>query len=476
MLRSMTLRTLLTTALLTASVATLHAQAGAGEAQVAAPTLGELRDRVERRYQVLPVQNGIVLMPRYRGSDLQSIELADGTIAIDGAPVTGAELRDRVGGDADDITRLSFMNPDARRVLFGIGAPPVGAETEVAEEAPAPDESAQEQRALDRDPAEEDGGATFISEEGDQVRVGGSVVVPTGKHVDGDVVAVGGSATVDGTVDGEVVAVGGSVNLGPDAVVTGAVTSVGGSVNRAPGAVIEGEVTEVGWFGDFQMRPHFRGFDAFEGVGNVVATISAFAVLALLLSLAFLLGRTPIERMERRISSSPWKAAAVGLVAWILLVPALVLTIVILAVSIIGIPLLLTIPFALLALMIGILLGFAAVARYVGNTAEQHFGWEHENPYTSLLVGLGILMILSLFSAILSIGGGPLGVIAVILAILGWIVQFAAWTMGFGAFLLTRFGTRYQWDDGGPEPSQPGSPAPAPAATEPPTPTEPPAP
>ena len=44
----------------------------------------------------------------------------------------------------------------------------------------------------------------------------------------------------------------------------------------------------------------------------------------------------------------------------------------ILAISIIGIPLLLlVIPFAMLALTIGILLGFVAVAKYIGHEAER---------------------------------------------------------------------------------------------------------
>ncbi|MEJ2151700.1 MAG: hypothetical protein P8Y29_01805, partial [Gemmatimonadota bacterium] len=110
------------------------AQATAGSAaQEIAPTLGELRDRIERRYQVLPIQNGIVLMPKYR-TDVQSIELANGSIGIDGEPVTGAELTERVGQDAEDVTRLSFMDSTTRRVLFGIGPPPTG---NVAADAPA---------------------------------------------------------------------------------------------------------------------------------------------------------------------------------------------------------------------------------------------------------------------------------------------------------------------------------------------------
>jgi hypothetical protein len=82
------------------------------------------------------------------------------------------------------------------------------------------------------------------------------------------------------------------------------------------------------------------------------------AFLAFIVSLAFLLARGPVERMEYRMATSAWKAAAVGLVSWLLFIPVLVMTTVILAISIIGIPLLIVIPFALLALAIGILLGF----------------------------------------------------------------------------------------------------------------------
>jgi hypothetical protein len=50
-----------------------------------------------------------------------------------------------------------------------------------------------------------------------------------------------------------------------------------------------------------------------------------------------------------------------------------------------------------------------------------------------------------------------LGVFAIILGILGFVIQYAAWTVGFGALLLTRFGTRYGWG----EAAGPESPAPA---------------
>jgi hypothetical protein len=446
------------------------AQATAGSAaQEVAPTLGELRDRIERRYQVLPIQDGVVLMPRYR-TDVQSIELANGSIGIDGEPVTGAELTQRIGDDAEDITRLSFMDSTTRRVLFGIGPPPTGdvaadAAADMVTDAATTDDTAAEPSGEEDEPLDDEDheGATFVSEEGDQVRVGGSVTVPAGRHVEGDVVAVGGSARVDGHVDGSVVAVGGSVRLGPNAVVEGEVTSVGGTIHRAPGAVVHGAVNEVAFGPNLDFHPRF-GFSPMIGeIGGLIGTVLWIAFLAFIVSLAFLLARGPVERMEYRMATSAWKAAAVGLVSWLLFIPVLVMTTVILAISIIGIPLLLVIPFAMLALAIGILLGFVAVAKYIGHEAERRFGWDHTNPYLSILVGVGFLTVLTLFGGALGLIGGPFGIFGGIVTAIGLVIQFAAWTVGFGLFLLTRFGTRYSWDNGE-TPERPASePVPAPS-------------
>jgi hypothetical protein len=164
--------------------------------------------------------------------------------------------------------------------------------------------------------------------------------------------------------------------------------------------------------------------------------------------------------MAYRVAKSPWKAALVGLVGQILFFPVLILTVILLAVSIIGIPLLLVVPFALLALVIGTLVGFTAVARNVGAGAENRFGWQHDNPYIAVLVGVGIIMLVSFFASALGVAGGPLGVFALILGILGFVIQYAAWTVGFGALLLTRFGTRYGWGEtAGPESPAPAAPA-----------------
>ena len=55
----------------------------------------ELRSKLESRFEIVPIANGIVLTPRFRTA-IKSVELSDSTIAIDGAPVTGRELRERL--------------------------------------------------------------------------------------------------------------------------------------------------------------------------------------------------------------------------------------------------------------------------------------------------------------------------------------------------------------------------------------------
>ncbi|MBW3660634.1 MAG: hypothetical protein KY397_03260 [Gemmatimonadetes bacterium] len=430
-------------------------------AQAQEPSLRALRDRVEERYRVLPVQEGIVLIPLY-DTDVEAIELSDGDIAVDGDPVTGAELRDALGEDADDLLRLSYLDADSRRVLFGIGAPPAVADTATAE---ADTLAVAEEE--ERDERRERGVA-----QGDRVRVGGSVRIGPDEVIDGDVVAVGGSAHVDGEVDGDVTAIGGSVHLGPEAVIDGDVTAIGGQVHKTPSTIVRGSIEEtpIG-VGDIRIAPHIRMMDSpFEGFGEFVGIVTWIVFLSLVACLVYLLAKRPIQRMEYRVRTSTWKAAAVGLAAQILFFPALVLTIVVLAISIIGIPLLLGIPFALLALAIGVLVGFTAVAKTLGHAAESRFGWAHEKPYIAVLVGIGLIMAVSFFGAALGVpAAGPLEAFAVILMVIGFVIQYVAWTIGLGALLLTRFGTRYTWNgEGGP-----AAPVPAPAGTAPPAPERP---
>jgi hypothetical protein len=93
---------------------------------------------------------------------------------------------------------------------------------------------------------------------GDRVQVGRSIVVEENEQVgnvvcigcsvhmmgtSGDIVTVGGSSTIEGTVKGDAVAVGGGVYLGEAASVAGDVVTVGGGLSRHPNAEVKGDVT-----------------------------------------------------------------------------------------------------------------------------------------------------------------------------------------------------------------------------------------
>ena len=90
-----------------------------------------LRERVQLRYNVVPIANGIALSPKEPDGDVRLIEVSD-TIAVNGTVVTGAELRDLLGRDADLVLQLSYMDREARQTLVPPPAAPVEPEREPA--------------------------------------------------------------------------------------------------------------------------------------------------------------------------------------------------------------------------------------------------------------------------------------------------------------------------------------------------------
>src|SRR5262245_49620116 len=67
------------------------------------------RQQVERRFEVLPLRNGVVLRSKAADARVRAIEITDGAIAIDGSPATGSELREKLGADADLVLRVSYL-------------------------------------------------------------------------------------------------------------------------------------------------------------------------------------------------------------------------------------------------------------------------------------------------------------------------------------------------------------------------------
>jgi hypothetical protein len=427
---------------------------GGPAAEQSGPDPAALRARIERRFDVLPLRDGFVLRPKTPGSSVRAIEVTDDAIALDGQPATGAELRRRLGADADLILQLSYLNDQERRSLLqtmspsagrpGAPEPPASPTPPTPPAAPLPPTPPEPPRR-DREAEREARRARRESRDSDdRVHVGGSVTVRKDEVVDGDVVAVGGSATVDGTVRGDVVAIGGSVNLGPTADIENDVVAVGGTVHRDPAARIGGRVQEVGInFGRFR-DGQFSLFNLwrdsmFGSAFRLAGTLARLGILCLLAALVVLFGREYMERAGTRAVAEPLKAGAIGLLAQLLFVPVLVITIVLLAVTIVGIPLLVLVPFAILGLVVIALVGFTGVSYKLGLLLGERLGWNTANPYLTTIMGVVLLVSPIILARVVGLGGFPLFPITGTLVAIGLLAEYAAWTVGFGAMALMRF-------------------------------------
>ena len=393
-----------------------------------------LRSRIEDRFEVVPLTGGIALRPKTPLQDVRLIEVSDGLIAINGTPVTGRELRDRVGSDADAVLRLSYLPAEERRELFGgPGAKAMPRRNGRGAAVQTPDVPASSRRPT-----------------GQRVRIFGNVAVEEDEIVRGDAVAVMGSVRVNGEVTGQVVAVMGSVDVGPKAVINGEVVSVGGRIRRAPGAELRGDVTEVAIGSVFDRFDNVHvaavpwlghGGDWMNHFAIPQLMGSTFRLFLLLIfgAIAFVLARGSVEGSAQRVSDNTPKALFVGLAAELLFAPVLALTALVLAVSIVGIPLLLLLPFAVLALILMAIAGFAGTAAAFASGARRRFGLAAQPGFADVLLGIVLILSPLLIGRFIAMGGGPAEPFAWLLVTGGIAFEFLAWTTGFGAVLMNAF-------------------------------------
>ena len=427
-----------------------------------------LRDTIRSRFTVLEVTGGVVLVPRTPRAGVGSVELRGGTVAINGTEVTGSELRERLGRDAEALIELSYLESAERQGLL-LGerrAPDVRSPEAPSVIPPVPEAPPRRLPQARRDPDR-----SYGRQSEGRVRIGGDIRIEEDEQVDGPVVAVLGSVYVNGRVADAVVAVGGGVTLGPRAEIRGDVTSVGGGVSRDPNAAVSGQINSV----QFQV-PHIsvRPIDwwpfslpavwdrqPWHGV-RLMGTLLRIALFGLLAVLATLLLPGSVGRIRDTVRFEPWKCALAGLFAQLLFVPLLVIGIVVLVISIVGIPLLVLVPFVVLAFFLALLLGFAGAAAAFAGAVVDRSTRSLPTALSLLVVGLALIWGLTVIGRVVSLAGGPVTWIAAMFLVAGFLVEYVAWTMGLGGALLTRFGRNGRgWTPVTPPPI----PAPAPGAT-----------
>lgn len=172
------------------------------------------------------------------------------------------------------------------------------------------------------------------------VRIWSDAHVPAGKIVDGDVVAVFGSVTVDGEVSGDVVAVFGSVHLNSGAKVEGDVVSIGGALDQAEGVTIHGESVQLGF------SPFTWGL---PGISVLLFAVAAGWLVSMFVGWIFaLLFPAGMLRVATVVERRPAASFFLG----VLSVPGFFVALVLLCITVIGIPLGVLLP------MIYVLMGY----------------------------------------------------------------------------------------------------------------------
>jgi len=269
-------------------------------------------------------------------------------------------------------------------------------------------------------------------EGGGIVKFGQSVHIDLNEVVEGDVVCIGGSISIDGVVRGSAVSLGGQIIVSNTGMVEGDAVAVGGHVIKHPGGNIGGENVSLG-FVPFPAFAFYRG--AQLAFILLLFTISVFAAV-----ISFSLVPKNVNKIKTKLERSFFKSLIIGTLGPLLFFIAFILLIV----TVIGIPVaVLVLP---LILVFATILGFAGISYHVGDKLRQNTRLNTQSPLGTILLGTTAAYFLLILWAILDfvmawipfLGGLHL----LLLFLLGLAVLYLFATVGFGAALLSRLGTR----------------------------------
>ena len=276
--------------------------------------------------------------------------------------------------------------------------------------------------------AEREGGVSLPG--ADSLR-SGDVTVAAGESVSGDLVTLRGDLRVAGNVEGDVVALGGNVIVESGARITGSVIAAGGTV-KLEGGQVAGEIVETVLQARASPAPVHRS--------PIALALGWALVLAAIGLVVLLLARRNLERVAEAVRARFGRSLLFGLVGQLAFFPALLTIIVVLAITIVGV---LVIPIALVAFLTAVAgattLGFLAVAYASGETlASRMSGARTSSVAFSLFVGLAVYVAAWVLAAALANVAMAGALVRALVGLMTWV----ALTLGLGATILTRGGTR----------------------------------
>ncbi len=261
-------------------------------------------------------------------------------------------------------------------------------------------------------------------------KIGQSVTIEADEHVLGEVVTVGGNATIKGLVEGSVTATG-TVRIARGGIVMGNV--IANEIIEEQGSQVFGHVTEQ----NMSIPDPSETWRDRDREDTSAAGIAGIVILSLLFIFTFAIAmifRKPTDRIKAVYSQNILKTLLVGSLAWILVLPVFLL----LCITIVGIPIaVLGLPLAMLG---AAFLGGAAFALFLSDFVKAHNGDVEEGRAKKVVVGFAIGQVPSVgFFLGLVMNSEPVSVIFGIVALL---LTLLVVTLGLGGSILTRFGSR----------------------------------
>jgi hypothetical protein len=310
-----------------------------------------------------------------------------------------------------------------------------------------------------------------------QLHVEEDVDVGADETVEGSLVVIQGDARIKGTVRGDVVVVDGTLELADEGRITGDVRLADARIER-DGGTVEGHVIEVSKSSvavddetrdrirdeiRSELRDEIRGAtrtrsrsmgsllnpfrNVFHGIGGLIENFVSIFVLGLLGMGVVAFAGDKLDLVAEAARRAPGRSAMVGLAGTFLLIPVWILGAVALAVSIVGIPVMIAwLPLFPLAAVAAGLLGYLAVARNVGewlaDSEYRYTDWIRKSNPVYTIVG-GLVGLSAFFIGANVISMVPfLGFVRGLLTFVGVMFCLVAVQIGFGAVLLTRGGRR----------------------------------
>jgi acetyltransferase-like isoleucine patch superfamily enzyme len=275
--------------------------------------------------------------------------------------------------------------------------------------------------------------------DGDLVVLAGEVTIGEGALIQGDLVVIGGGLRLDGEARGSAVVIGGSASLGAASSVGRDLVALGGSFQRADGSRIAGDIiTNLSVTTERPPRataipgpalpPNPDLYFDFGPVGTFAGVLFQALALGLVAMLLSTFLRPQLDRVAQAVQEQPFAAGSLGLLT-VFLAP---FAIVLMAITLILIPLALAAAFLL---VLAWLFGVVALSHVVGErlTQAMHRRWE-----PVLTAGFGAFIV-----------GVLLGTSNQIPCI-GWLASALIGLVGLGAATMTLFGTREQYRGGAP--------------------------